>query len=215
MSVAAASNSEMMDVSISTTGFSVRSSRNNNNNNANTTTTTTESLQHHHDPYLQLERIRELKESERIARRERNQQRRAKVKQILQKIPQPRAEHLERISPEEWERMNDKNDEQNRKRNLNWFSGGTGGNHMAYSSSVLVDPSQYYDKWAQAYRMLGGYIDCDHDKSEGSHDRNNNNNNNNNQDNGACSRWMIWAAVRCRFEWKRFSFVFCLGDETH
>lgn len=199
MSVATASNSEMMDVSISTTGFAVRSSSSH-VENSNTTTTAETLHHHHHDPYLQLERIRELKESERIARRERNQQRRAKVKEIMQKLPQPRAEQLERISPEEWERMNNNNDENTRqRRGLNWFSGGTGGNSMAYSSSVLVDPSQYYDKWAQAYRMLGGYIDCDHDKDEGSHDRNdnnNNNNNNNNQGNGACSRWMIWAAVR-------------------
>jgi hypothetical protein len=60
-------------------------------------------------------------------------------------------------------------------------------NTMAHSANYLADPSQDYDKWAQAYRMLGGYIDCDHDK-EASHS----NDKNNGQ---ACSRWMLWAAV--------------------
>lgn len=61
---------------------------------------------------------------------------------------------------------------------------------MAHSANYLADPSGDYDKWAQAYRMLGGFIDCDHDK-EASHS--NDRNNNNGQ--SGCARWMLWAAV--------------------
>ena len=39
--------------------------------------------------------------------------------------------------------------------------------------------------------MLGGFIDCDHSKSQGSHDSGENNN----DGSGGCSRWMMWAAV--------------------
>ena len=70
------------------------------------------------------------------------------------------------------------------------------------SSAGLASETQYYDKWQQAYRFLGGFIDCDHSWGEGSHDRNNENHDNY-QQNGegqACSRWMMWAAVSS-FAW--------------
>jgi hypothetical protein len=44
--------------------------------------------------------------------------------------------------------------------------------------------------------MLGGYIDCDHSKSQRSGDRDQNNEDGGDGDSVACSRWMIWAAVR-------------------
>jgi hypothetical protein len=48
-----------------------------------------------------------------------------------------------------------------------------------------------YSRYSQAYRMLGGYIDCDHPKDSGSQDQNNDNNG----DSGSgCARWMMWAA---------------------
>jgi hypothetical protein len=58
---------------------------------------------------------------------------------------------------------------------------------------ILLIHDSSSDSWAQGYRMLGAYVDCDARKEEGhSHDNNNNNN-------GAgeinCSRWMMWAAV--------------------
>lgn len=82
-----------------------------------------------------------------------------------------------------------------RNRQLTWMGGSSSSSSAAYSESFLVDPSQEYDKWAQAYRFLGGYIDCDYawqSKNRNSRDGNNNNNNNNGNDN-ACSRWMIYA----------------------
>lgn len=67
-----------------------------------------------------------------------------------------------------------------------------------YSANTGLAPeTEYYDKWQQAYRFLGGFIDCDHSWSQGSHDRQQggNNNNKNNNQGQACSRWMMWAAV--------------------
>jgi len=55
-------------------------------------------------------------------------------------------------------------------------------NESPYANSALMDISQSYDWFAQGYRMLGGFVDCDHPKDG-------------NDDNGAgCSRWMMWAA---------------------
>jgi len=55
---------------------------------------------------------------------------------------------------------------------------------------ILFIHNSSSDSWAQGYRMLGAYVDCDARKGGHSHDNNNN---------GAgeinCSRWMMWAAV--------------------
>jgi len=75
-------------------------------------------------------------------------------------------------------------------RRMGWGSSSSG-----EWADFLEDPSQDYDKWSQAYRMLGGYIDCDHDQSEGGHSGDNNQNDDG-EGQTACSRWMIWAAVR-------------------
>ena len=66
-----------------------------------------------------------------------------------------------------------------RKRNRNR------NNLNPYQGDSFANPGDYYSGWAQAYRMLGGYISCD----------NGNFNNNNNKDDQGCSRWMLWAAV--------------------
>ncbi len=60
-----------------------------------------------------------------------------------------------------------------------------------WNSNVFCFKSSI-EKWAQGYRMLGGYIDCDNGKDGGgSHDNKNNGGGNNMK----CSRWMMWAAV--------------------
>ena len=141
------------------------------------------------DPFMKLEAMREFRAQ---LQRERERKDRRKVaKEVYSKLPKAPQGNIERVSPEEWEII----DAQQKKRGLSWFGDGNSGS--AYSNSILADPGAYYDKWAQAYRMLGGFIDCDHAKSANSHDNGNNNNNNNNNNNGACSRWMMWAAVRC------------------
>ncbi|CAB9519754.1 expressed unknown protein [Seminavis robusta] len=74
------------------------------------------------------------------------------------------------------------------QRRTSWFGNGDGYSFNA-ALGYLADPTAEYDKWAQAYRMLGAFIDCDHDKSDGSGD------NGGGGDGGdACSRWMMWAA---------------------
>ncbi len=64
---------------------------------------------------------------------------------------------------------------------------------MLKQSSVIsyADPGDDYDMWQQAYRMLGGFIDCDNLKSQGS----GSGDNDGGDDGEACSRWMMWASV--------------------
>ena len=58
-----------------------------------------------------------------------------------------------------------------------------------YTVPSLVDPSVTYDSWSQAYRMLGGYIDCDRPKG-----RNGNSHDSKDNNGDGCARWMVWAA---------------------
>jgi hypothetical protein len=75
---------------------------------------------------------------------------------------------------------------------------------------IFVDGMEtYYAEYAQAWRALGFYIDCDYcDPDKGcwwqTANGNSNNNNNNNDNNGdddhdqpvmGCQRFMLWAAV--------------------
>lgn len=156
------------------------------NNNATTMTTDYDT------PFLQMERFKQIQAAALQQVKDTAKDRKAKAREVIKKMPQPRQRDLERINPEEFDRMTRKQKE----RGLNWFGdGSSSGGVGSISAEVLVDPSQYYDKWAQAYRMLGGYIDCDHDKSDGDHHSNDNNNQQQNEDQTACSRWMIWASV--------------------
>jgi TolA-binding protein len=128
-----------------------------------------------------------------LQRKQRIQERRARARAWLQSRPISAPQHVEPMSERQLQQLQTHSSQQ-QQRNLSWFNGGTSLTHSAY---YLADPTEDYDKWAQAYRMLGGYIDCDHDKDGGggSHDNNNNRNNGNEQ---SCSRWMLWAAVRKR-----------------
>lgn len=115
--------------------------------------------------------------------RERSERAREKLKQQQQAKPDP--SKMQKMTPQQLRKLEG---EHPWMRRAAW--GSSSGDEWA---SFLEDPSQEYDKWSQAYRFLGGYIDCDHDMSEGS-------GSGDNDDNGdgqtACSRWMIWAAVR-------------------
>ena len=129
----------------------------------------------------------EEREAERMARRERNKERHAKIQEAMRKVS-PTSQGVERVSASEFEAMQKDHPE---FRKL-WGGGGGNKNHMI----EYADPGDDYDMWQQAYRMLGGFIDCDHQKSEGSGDHNEDGDGGNAENNGACSRWMIWAAVR-------------------
>lgn len=153
-------------------------------------------------------------EAERVAKKKRMKERReTAAKHYATLMPNP--EQLERVDPAEWQEMEQRNAENNaaaannnsneKNRNLaSWFSGS--GSSSPYSTTVLAEPSTYYDKWAQGYRMLGGFIDCDHSGSGDDHNSQDNGNNNDEGDSTACSRWMMWAAVRllrlsCLLSW--------------
>jgi len=125
----------------------------------------------------------EEREKERLDRRERNRQRRANVAEAMKKT-RPDASNLEKLSVEEVNNLSEKHPQEFRK-----LWGGSGGSDASLIS--YADPGDDYDMWQQAYRMLGGFIDCDHQKSEGSGDGSGDGGGDNGE---ACSRWMMWAS---------------------
>jgi hypothetical protein len=138
-----------------------------------------------HFPFEQME-------AERLAKKLRMKERREKAARHFATM-NPNPQQLERVDPEDWEDVEKRQQEQhvNHERKLgSWFS--NSGSTSPYSTTVLADPSKDYDMWAQGYRMLGGFIDCDHGSDNDEHSGDNNNNDGNDV---ACSRWMMWAAV--------------------
>jgi len=129
------------------------------------------------DPYAPTP---EEREAERVARRARMRERNERVQQIMKNI---RPETVERISEED---LADLQEQHPSLRKLGWSFSSNGESEEPY-----VDPGEDYDMWSQAYRMLGGFIDCDHTKSQNSHDSGNNKNQAAGQ---GCSRWMLWAS---------------------
>jgi hypothetical protein len=132
----------------------------------------------------------EQREGERANRRERMQERNGRIKDVMQMI---RPDTVERVSPEELASLEE---EHPSLRKLGWNSWAGNGN----SGIQYADPGEDYDMWQQAYRMLGGFIDCDHSQDgEGSHDNNDNQDEHRRQEEGGdaqpCSRWMLWASV--------------------
>lgn len=122
----------------------------------------------------------EQREEERQARRERQRARNARVKEAV-KYMQPDQATTQKVSKEELEAMGEDHPALRRL----WGGGSD-------KSVKYADPGEDYDMWQQAFRMLGGFIDCDHSKEDGgSHD----NNNGGGDEGGACSRWMMWASV--------------------
>ena len=142
------------------------------------------------DPTKNLKRGPSLEELEqqREERIERTRERRELARQKIANL-QPDLSQLEFVTKEELDSLDA--DEHPWIRRAGWRNDW----NSAYVLNV-ADPSLSYDRWAQAYRMLGGFIDCDHQKSQRGGGKNDNKNNNNNQEQGSgCSRWMMWAAV--------------------
>jgi len=141
------------------------------------TTETNFHIQHGPDPNAPTP---EEREAERLARRERNRQRRAKVAEAMKKA-RPDASKIEKLSEQEVNKLSEEHPNEFRKL---W-----GGSRNSDSNLITyADPGDDYDMWQQAYRMLGGFIDCDHQTSEGSGDGSGDG------DDAACSRWMMWAS---------------------
>jgi hypothetical protein len=60
---------------------------------------------------------------------------------------------------------------------------------------IFIDGTEtYYDEYAQAWRVLGWYIDCDFVAENNDNDSNDNDNDNDNEGSG-CQRFLLWAAV--------------------
>jgi hypothetical protein len=145
-----------------------------------------------------VEIMQQMQEQQDKARNERLREQRKRTTAFWEKqaMRPPPLDTMERV---EWDEdsFNGTSPTELWKRKLWWSANKNGDAISSQKKGEMADPSQYYDKWAQAYRMLGGYIDCDHYKSSnnkggGSHD----NNNNGGSVAVACSRWMMWAAVR-------------------
>lgn len=103
--------------------------------------------------------------------------------------PVPGSSTLERVPEAEFEAL-----QRDHPSFRQLWGGGSGGNG---NQIRYADPGNDYDMWQQGYRMLGGFIDCDHQKDEGSgdHDNDGGNNGGGGSKSGACSRWMMWASV--------------------
>lgn len=128
---------------------------------------------------------------------QRMRERRQEVRELMTRV-QPESEQLHRMTKEEMDQAwkyaeKEENADKEEHQWIRRAAWGNGGNSDPYSSGGVVDAGEYYDKWQQAYRMLGGFIDCTNTKDDGSHDSGDGNNNGGG-DNAACSRWMMWAA---------------------
>lgn len=129
----------------------------------------------------------------RIERKRRIEERREKAKEKIREIfdnpLEYKTDSAVKMSDQEFESMrkdilrDDPNLEREESRLL-W-------NKSNQNSHSLADPFAYYDTWAQAYRMLGIYIEC----SNAGDQRYYYYKNNNNKDDEGCSRYVVWAAV--------------------
>eukprot|EP00978_Attheya_sp_CCMP212_P032264 scaffold125124_cov47-Attheya_sp.AAC.1 len=121
-------------------------------------------------------------------RMRRNREQHERVKAQMKKTS-PNPSTLTRMSTEELDAAKEKFDKDPDDILNQWVRRAWGSSKLSYSpySLNMASPGTEYDMWQQAYRMLGGYIDCDHAK-DGSGD------NKDDGGDGSCSRWMIWAS---------------------
>jgi hypothetical protein len=73
------------------------------------------------------------------------------------------------------------------KSTLNRMLSGTSERNGDYDTLFLDGTQTYYDEYAQAWRLLGMYIDCDAVSDDDSND---------NEYETGCPRYLLWAAVR-------------------
>lgn len=126
-------------------------------------------------------------ERDRQARMERQRQRRERAREKLATV-KPDLSKMHRMTKEELVAAQEQDHPWVRR--ASW---GSNSDYEPYDFSGMADPSQEYDKWQQAYRMLGGFIDCDHDMDDDNHSGSGDNDAQGSDQ--ACSRWMMWAAV--------------------
>lgn len=114
--------------------------------------------------------------------------RKERIHRVLRNA-KPQTEKLLPMTPEELVRIEEQNP--------NLRSRKISQSYSPYSLGNLADPGADYNMWSQAYRMLGGFIDCGHNKFSGDQHKGNRHNYNFENKDGACTRWMMWAAVSC------------------
>jgi len=119
-------------------------------------------------------------------------QRRQNAKDLIHKH-QPEPGVLQKMSPVDIQKVYGnaiKQDPELNEENNKWMRDLSSNYRGSNNPDYLVATDEYYDEWAQGYRMLGGFIDCDAEGGD-SHDSGDGNNGGDGQ---SCSRWMMWAA---------------------
>jgi len=146
-------------------------------------------------PKTAVPRSPEQKAQERILKAKRHQERRNNAKELIAKH-QPEPGVLAKMNPHDVRKVYGnaiKADPSLEEENHHWLRDLGGSYAASENPSFLASTSEYYDPFQQGYRMLGGFIDCDHGQ-DGSGSGDNNNNGGNNNGDETCSRWMMWAA---------------------
>ena len=129
--------------------------------------------------------------------REQRERARQKIRDMMENPHEYSTDSTERMSEEELESLRrdmTKDDPKLEKPENRWLRSRSG-KVNPFESPVFYTAAGYHDKWAQAYRMLGLYIECSNPLDTWSYY---NKNNNNNKSKG-CKRWVIWAAVSKMF----------------
>jgi hypothetical protein len=131
----------------------------------------------------------------RIEKAERMQERRERAKEKIREMVENPNEHstdrAERMTKDDLDSFREsmkKNDPLLERPENRWLWNNK--ELKPYQQNGLADPGIYWDKWSQAYRMLGVYVECDNPKAKYYYGNNYNNNNNN----GGCQRWVMWSA---------------------
>merc|ERR1719410_79958 len=83
--------------------------------------------------------------------------------------------------------------ENGRKTAWSW-SASDGSSSSGMTPSFLADSGTTYDKWQQAYRLLGVYIDCDHPQSSNTWSYDNNPYYTEDYNQAYCARYYVWCA---------------------
>lgn len=149
---------------------------------------------HTNKPKLRLPQTKEELEKFKIERsrrmKENRQRAREKMKEMIENPQLYTNAKTELMSEEKINTLRDevmKKDPNLEQEKHRWLRGvyNTKNTYNPYDLNDLADPGKEYDGWAQAFRMLGAFIQCDN-LGEGYYGG---------QNNYGCSRYIMWAAV--------------------
>lgn len=164
-----------------------------------------------------LSQTPEEMESFRLEKFRRMQKRREMARETIKEmIENPQNYMTEKTELMSEDQINDfreeimKKDPSLEKKEHRWlrrYSNSNKSTYNPYKLNHLANPGEYYNEWAQAYRMLGAFISCE---NSGNNNGGNNHGGNNHggNDNQGCKRFVIWAAVSERNIYMYFM-IFC------